>query len=315
MKSKNLLKLRKRVKERNYWSILLVPHSTNDVKVIKISSLRYKLMTLATIVLTAIACFGIFLAYMIYENRSLEENLQVMSASNKHQMKMSQESAKLISELSAENTELRQMVSDFKVMYREMTENYIEKRSDNITVSRSGNINDRSFINDVNKLKGILDNLEEINSNKPDIISNISETEEKLKKYIESIPTLWPTSGRISSNFGIRSDPFNFSEKSHEGLDIAGSHGQIIKASASGKVIHSDWYKNYGKTVIIDHGYGISTLYAHCSSLLVKEGQEVKKGDSISKVGSTGRSTGDHLHFEVRVNNSPVNPLEYLDPK
>lgn len=315
MKPKNFLKLRKKFKEKNYWSILLVPHSTNEVKVIKISSLRYKLMTLATIAITVLACFGIFLSYLIYENRSLKEDLQVISAANKQQIKMSQESAKLISTLSAENSELKQKVSDFKLMYKEMTESYIEKRADSITVSRSGGINDRSFINDVNKLKGILDNLEEINSNSPDIVSNISETEEKLKKYIESIPTLWPTSGRISSNFGGRKDPFNFTNKNHEGLDIAASHGQIIKASASGKVIHSDWYNNYGKTVIIDHGYGITTLYAHCSSLIVKEGQEVKKGDSIAKVGSTGRSTGDHLHFEVRLNNTPVDPLEYLDPK
>jgi methyl-accepting chemotaxis protein len=101
----------------------------------------------------------------------------------------------------------------------------------------------------------------------------------------------------------------------HEGIDVAASSGDDIRASASGKVTFAGVYNGYGRTVIIDHGNGISTLYGHSSKLLVKEGQTVSKGELIAKVGSSGRSTGPHLHFEIRINGEPVDPLNYLDKK
>ena len=103
-------------------------------------------------------------------------------------------------------------------------------------------------------------------------------------------------------------DPFTRRKTFHEGIDISADKGTSIKASASGKVILAKRYGGYGLAVIIDHGRGLSTLYGHSSKLLVKEGQTVKKGDIIAKVGSTGRSTGPHLHFEVLLYNTPVDP-------
>lgn len=123
---------------------------------------------------------------------------------------------------------------------------------------------------------------------------------------------LWPTGGPITSPFGWRTHPVFGTQRMHTGIDIGADYGDDVVAVDSGVVIYADWMGGYGKAVIIEHGGGISTLYAHNSQLLVGEGQSVRKGQSISRVGSTGYSTGPHLHFEVRQNGTPMNPVNYL---
>ena len=121
-----------------------------------------------------------------------------------------------------------------------------------------------------------------------------------------------PSDGYISSPYGWRSHPLLGRGRLHAGIDFAAGYGSTIRAADSGTVIYSGWYGGYGKTVIISHGKGITTLYAHASELYVQEGESVKRGQPISAIGSTGFSTGPHLHFEVRKNGTPVNPANYL---
>lgn len=123
---------------------------------------------------------------------------------------------------------------------------------------------------------------------------------------------LWPAAGPITSQFGWRTHPIFGTQRFHSGLDIGADYGDIVSAADGGVVIYADWMGGYGKAVIIDHGGGISTLYAHNSELLVGAGEQVRKGQSVARVGSTGYSTGPHLHFEVRENGAPVSPLGYL---
>lgn len=137
---------------------------------------------------------------------------------------------------------------------------------------------------------------------------------QKGKSYYYSGPQIkgrlpLPVSGRISSKFGMRFHPIRKRTKLHTGVDIAAPTGTPIRASAAGIVISAGWAGAYGNAVILQHGGGISTLYGHCSRVLVKKGQKVAKGQVIAKVGSTGYSTGPHCHFEKRVNGKPVNPL------
>ncbi|MGQ9901513.1 MAG: murein hydrolase activator EnvC family protein [Fimbriimonadales bacterium] len=120
-----------------------------------------------------------------------------------------------------------------------------------------------------------------------------------------------PVEGQLTSGFGMRVHPIFKVRKMHTGIDIAAPAGTPIRAADGGVVVEAGYIRGYGYTVIIDHGGGVATLYAHSSALLVAAGQEVTRGQIIARVGSTGYSTGPHLHFEVRVNGEPVNPLSY----
>ncbi len=121
-----------------------------------------------------------------------------------------------------------------------------------------------------------------------------------------------PSYTRISSYYGYRIHPITGTRKLHTGVDFAAASGSKCVAAGAGTVIYAGWYSGYGNTVIIDHGGGISTLYAHNSSLTVSKGTKVSKGQQIAKIGSTGNSTGPHCHFEVRVNGKHTNPMSYL---
>jgi murein DD-endopeptidase MepM/ murein hydrolase activator NlpD len=122
----------------------------------------------------------------------------------------------------------------------------------------------------------------------------------------------YPNDGFITSSFGWRSHPILGYERFHAGVDFGSDYGSTIRAADSGVVIYADWYGGYGLSVIVDHGGGLTTLYAHSSDLYVSEGQSVQRGQAIAAVGSTGLSTGPHLHFEVRANGEPVDPMQYL---
>ena len=122
-----------------------------------------------------------------------------------------------------------------------------------------------------------------------------------------------PTIGRITSGFGNRKNPFGKGTEFHSGLDIANSSGTKVKAAGSGVVTFAAYNGGYGRVIIINHGYGYQSVYAHNRKLLVRVGEEIEKGQIIAEMGSTGRSTGPHLHFEVRLNGKSINPKNVLD--
>jgi murein DD-endopeptidase MepM/ murein hydrolase activator NlpD len=127
-----------------------------------------------------------------------------------------------------------------------------------------------------------------------------------------SAPNLWPVEGQVTGSFGERIDPFNGEGAFHSGVDISSAYGQQIIAPADGVVTFADFLGGYGKAIMLDHGHGISTRYGHLSGFAVTTGQHVHRGDLIGYVGLSGRSTGPHLHYEVRINDTPVNPYKYL---
>lgn len=134
----------------------------------------------------------------------------------------------------------------------------------------------------------------------------------RRSELIASTPTVWPVHGAVNSGFGVRPDPFTGLPAYHEGVDISTPRSEPVLATADGIVLRSGWAGEYGKAIAIAHGDRYETLYGHLEETLVTEGQKVHRGDRVGLVGSTGRSTAPHLHYEVHVDGHAVNPLEYI---
>ena len=126
------------------------------------------------------------------------------------------------------------------------------------------------------------------------------------------VPSMWPVNGRLLSRFGDREDPFSGEGEMHKGVDISASMGTPVHAAADGVVINAEFGRGYGKTVVIDHGNGMRSLYAHLSSYEVIPGQEIRRGEILGHSGATGKVTSPHLHFEIRMGGAAVNPYKYL---
>jgi murein DD-endopeptidase MepM/ murein hydrolase activator NlpD len=128
----------------------------------------------------------------------------------------------------------------------------------------------------------------------------------------EFTPSLWPVIGHLTAGFGERLDPFSGEGAFHTGVDISSQYGTAVRATADGVVVGAEEHVGYGRLVVLDHGFGVTTFYGHLSAFNVTPGQHVNRGDVIGYVGVSGRTTGPHVHYEVRINGAPVNPMRYL---
>ena len=157
--------------------------------------------------------------------------------------------------------------------------------------------------------------IDKLNAESERLSAEIYSQQDTTTEYKGSGRFAWPFPGysRVSSEYGYRTHPISGAKKFHSGIDLAGGYGKPIVAAESGTVISAGWNGGgYGNMVVIDHGGGISTLYGHNSSVTVSKGQKVKRGQTVAKCGSTGYSTGNHLHFEVRVKGGTVNPRSWI---
>jgi murein DD-endopeptidase MepM/ murein hydrolase activator NlpD len=135
---------------------------------------------------------------------------------------------------------------------------------------------------------------------------------EDRKALLASAPAIWPARGWVTSDFGYRLDPYTSQRKSHVGLDIANVPGTQVVAPATGTVVYAAAEAGYGNVIVLDHGFGLKTRYAHLAKIDVRLGSRVQRGQPIGAIGNTGRSTGPHLHYEVRVNGVPENPRKFI---
>ena len=240
---------------------------------------------------------------------------------------------------------INQVIAYDKTLFDKLkeTENYIAKKKDdrekqkreqevlkNQELARKASLEEaRAKKNEMIKLlsqeeKRYQQQIEEFEAENKRIEQRIKEAEEEAKRLANTVSVYtggaigWPvpSSQRVTSGFGNRTNPINKRPENHKGIDIGALYGANIVAAEGGTVLSAEWSGSYGNMVIIMHGGGLSTVYAHCSSLLVSRGSVVSKGQTIAKVGSTGYSTGNHLHFEVRFNGVAQNPIgTYLNKR
>ncbi|HOQ07886.1 MAG TPA: peptidoglycan DD-metalloendopeptidase family protein [Clostridiales bacterium] len=305
--------------QKRYLSIVLVPHSSSRVKVLRFNLFYTKLAAFLAILIAVFVSGGLYISKLLDENKVLRENVITLYSTTAEQNALLQKKSEEIETLRKESAAFREVVNDrieeFTEKFNQLADEYLEERSLDLKASRSGERTEAAFVSDMRSLKESLDRLSVLYSRSRLPDADLDAVEEKINALMEVIPTLWPVEGRITDGFGHRRDPFTKKKSFHNGLDIAADAGTPIKASASGKVIYADYTYATGRTVKIDHGNGFVTVYGHCSRILVEPGQQVKKGDVIAKVGSTGRSTGPHCHFEVHLYGTAIDPMEYLEKK
>lgn len=303
-------------------SILIIPHS-KEVRQLNISNWIPKLSAILLVFILLGTGFFIFHLYSSYNllKEEYSEKINLLSSLEEVNQKQKQE-IETLRAMSAEVEEKLKTIDSLQEVVRSLVG--LEKSSENTDVyedqsssvlpSRGGlSLKKNSFVdsyeNDIMKIKELsllLDkSSEELNS-------LIEDVEVKLK-YLDAKPNLMPTTGKITSGFGYRKNPFGRGKEFHNGIDIANNIGTKIKAAGSGIVTFAGYNSSYGRYIIISHGYGYQSVYGHNKKILVKVGDIVEKGQIISEMGSSGRSTGPHLHFEVRLNGNPVDPLTVIN--
>ena len=164
----------------------------------------------------------------------------------------------------------------------------------------------------VHQMKSDIERLQSEATSQEVSLSELEKVLQTKKEMLIHTPSIWPVFGWVTSGFGFRTNPFTGLNQMHEGVDISNRVGTIIVAPADGFIsdIGSDWV--HGRILVISHGFGMTTRYSHLDKTLVKVGQKVKRGDKIAEVGVSGKSTGPHLHYEVRLHGIPVNPMRHI---
>lgn len=302
---------------KKYVSLMLVPHNSEKIKTWKISNLRTKFFSLVAFFMLVLLVLAGCLALVINENREIRGLQASLHDFLMEQQDYVQKNIETISKVQDLDNLSKEKLTEFSLQVQDVTQNYIEKEMKSLTVSRSSAASDPSisFVGKIAELKAVLNYLEDANNKEDKLFSELAETKDELKNYLDHLPTFWPTSGIIESGFGRRLHPVYRWYHNHTGLDIGGKSGNSIYAAASGTVTFVGKNGGYGNCIDISHGNGLVTRYAHCSKTLVKKWQKVQIGEQIAKVGQTGTATGPHLHFEILLNNKAIDPTIFIGTK
>jgi murein DD-endopeptidase MepM/ murein hydrolase activator NlpD len=306
---------------KSYATFMFIPESQSDVKSYRMPVWFPKFVTVSIILLivASTACFSILSSLKLQYDISKKEigQLTAINSSQKVEIEKLQKNSAEIQKQLAENSKILEDVKkavgitpsdndktvELKLVSPEEGSSMILLKEDS-TPDMSSNISniETEFVSLSDKI-----------ATQKQVINEALGPIKSQLAYLMAKPSIMPVSASITAGFGYRKNPFTSrGSEFHKGTDFAASYGQEIVATGDGIVMFSGWNAGYGRMVIISHGYGLSTLYAHNSKLLVNQGDKVTKGQAISKAGNTGRSTGTHLHYEVKLNGKNVNPSKYF---
>jgi murein DD-endopeptidase MepM/ murein hydrolase activator NlpD len=295
---------------------MIIPHGSDEPYAFRLSQRSVQWAGIALIVLLI---SSISLVYSLRQTKLQLANYHGLLAENRQQQehilflaRQTTELEKQLAEIQALDTSIRTMMrlaplAQASTAARPTGGQSTTREAHLSTVSRG-----TSLAATIIRTQQSIEEIKEAIPETEDSLEDLERKVELQRRREAATPSRWPTSGDVTSGFGRRRSPFGGSWEFHEGIDIAASRGASVFAAANGVVRVAGWNGGFGNAVFIDHGFGISTVYAHLHRINVRVGQQVTKGQLIGLVGSTGRSTGPHLHYEVRVNGQAVNPMRFL---
>lgn len=313
------MNLHKKIKNlhKEYMTFMIVPHSGSNVKQFHLKKTFYYLfLSLSVVLCTSVIILTVSLIHLNHELHVNLNNIKKLQAINREQ---SIEIADLKNKTSFVDEKLS-ILNDLENQVRSLVGlKASDSQSMKKTISRStlrytSNIYKETEGSDdlsmLKNLKILATEMDQKMENLNDLINDVSDQ----LNVLAAVPNKMPAEGHITSKFGYRKSPIHGRRQFHSGLDIANKQGTEILAAGNGVVTFSGWHGGYGNTVIISHGHGYRSVYAHNKENLAEVGQRIQKGDVIAKMGSTGRSTGSHLHFEIHYNGEQINPEKILKP-
>lgn len=286
--------------DKRYSTIIFVPHARAKFRKLKVS---HRLLFSIISLVTSSLCLSTFFSVQYFTSLSQTHELSKLRRENR--------------ELQTANEQFGQSVESLRTQLRT-----VEDRTRKLaiiagitTLDEAAQGGTGGVRNDELTGNPYRDDVDKMSFRSHSLNQDLSMLEQKFvaqSRILSSTPSIAPVRGILTDGFGGRSDPFTREPGQHNAVDISSAVGQPVRSPADGIVVKAEWANGYGNVIYISHGYGYSTRYGHLKAFGVRAGARVKRGDVIGYVGSTGRSTGPHLHYEVRVNNNPVNPLEYI---
>lgn len=298
------------IPDRREYTLMIVPHQGESVVRLRIPIIAVK-VSVAVVCALVVAATGFMINYQHTLNTANAEKSELMRLRQETGYQYAQ-----LEQLAKKTAALQDDISRLNVLDAEIRR-MVDSEGEPVSRSGAG----RSRYNgqggaeakpNVAQLNSLVDDLQTVAKAREQSLADLKRKVVAHNAKLAVTPSIWPTNGDVTSRFGWRNSPFGWGSDWHPGIDIANSHGTAIVATADGEVVMSGWFGGYGKCVQVDHGNGIVTLYGHNSQLVADVGQTVKKGEIIAYMGSTGVSTGSHLHYEVRVNGTAVNPANFL---
>lgn len=306
------------------YHIIIVPRDPSKTRRLRLSAMTVRLLALAGLLAIPLLIGSLFSTVhyqnkLVAANRQVAEDAEILQQKEilagrlgtlERQLARTEESLSKLEQVS--EIELAHLQKGLGPIDREVALEMKEvKEIPGVSVNvedwfeHGGQVTLRAMHGKVNEMGERLENL---NAK----IEEVYTLNQDKIRFVNAVPSLMPVEGWITSDFGGRRSPYGRGYRMHYGLDIASPTGSPVRAPADGRVLISEAHAGYGRMIIVDHGYGVTTLYGHASQLFVKEGDLIKRGDVIAAVGSTGSSTGPHLHYEVHVDGIPTDPLNYV---
>jgi murein DD-endopeptidase MepM/ murein hydrolase activator NlpD len=285
--------------DKRHSTIIFVPHARAKFRKLNVSHrIFYSIVT----VLTSSLCLSTFFSFQYFTSLSQTHELKKLKRENRDLQTANEHFSKSVETLRTQLTDVEEKTRKLAIIA-------------GVTTLDDGSRGGVGGTNQTQVATPYSDDVDRMTFRSRRLDNELATLEAKFleqAQMLSSTPSITPVRGILTDGFGGRRDPFTGQPASHAAIDISTASGQPVRAPADAIVVKAEWANGYGNVIYLAHGYGYSTRYGHLAGFAVKPGAKVRRGDVIGYVGSTGRSTGPHLHYEVRVNGDPVNPLAYI---